>query len=536
MQAPQVEPQENCEEYCQRAHGLLLPLVPEPLRRNELIWAAWDQQRGYPERYRAQHQFPGDQYRFQPNVCHFAEHTAATRDGEITHGIEELKTLCRNLNLRIRDVDAFPALIDRHTVDRPSSSDPEPQVLGYAGPFRLGMIGREEPRFAIFGDEHYKLEKLPEISRKPRRSVELIRFRSGGRSYFDPIACLGAESPRLPMPPAFYSTQAQLLEENAELCRYSITAPAASAASVAGGSNTYIPAEDNLRQTYAADSSPPLEVQLPPENPAETTMLAEDDVRQLIDAILSTPQMAFLTQLMQQQQGGGMPTAGGMPDGEPSGATPATITPSSPGPSAPPPASAPSASVPPATEKPAMSDSAPPPAREENYSSHQERQYMAQHRYGQDREVIERYNVLATAHNELIRSHGTLKEQVAQLQRERSDAQRRERLQQLVSRYPGFVDLEEEIPVTLYSAGASMSDSDFEKHVMQIEKYAAKAAPTPMVPRGDLPEGVSETTRERYAAEVASEVVRRCTALVSQGKVAHYDQVEQEVIRERFGK
>jgi hypothetical protein len=57
-----------------------------------------------------------------------------------------------------------------------------------------------------------------------------------------------------------------------------------------------------------------------------------------------------------------------------------------------------------------------------------------------------------------------------------------------------------------------------------------------MVPRGDLPEGFSESTRERYAAEVASEVVRRCTALVSQGKVAHYDQVEQEVIRERFGK
>lgn len=526
MQAPQVEPDESCEEYCHRAHGILLPMVPEPQLRNELIWSAWDQQRGHPERYRAQHQFPGDQYRFQPDVCHFAEHTAATRDGEITHGIEELKTLCRNLNLRIRDVDAFPALIDRHTVDRPSSSDPEPQVLGYAGPFRLGMIGREEPRFAIFGDEHYKIEKLPEISRKPRRSVELIRFRSGGRSYFDPIACLGAESPRLPMPPAFYSARTEVLEENAELCRYSIASPM-----VAGATNTYIPGEDTPQQNYAAEQSPDLHLQSPPEDPAETTMLAEDDVRQLIDAILSTPQMAFLTQLMQQQQGGGMPPAAGMPGGDTSAASPATITPSSPGPSAPPPASSP-----PATEKPAMSDSAPPPAHEENYSSHQERQYMAQHRYGQDREVIERYNVLATAHNELIRSHGTLKEQVAQLQRERSDAQRRERLQQLVSRYPGFVDLEEEVPVTLYSAGSSMSDSDFEKHVTQIEKYAAKAAPTPMVPRGDLPEGFSESTRERYAAEVASEVVRRCTALVSQGKVAHYDQVEQEVIRERFGK
>jgi hypothetical protein len=56
-----------------------------------------------------------------------------------------------------------------------------------------------------------------------------------------------------------------------------------------------------------------------------------------------------------------------------------------------------------------------------------------------------------------------------------------------------------------------------------------------MVPRGDAPVNVSDATRERYAAEVATEVVRRCTAMVNQGKVALYDDVEQEVIRERFG-
>ena len=512
MTAPAVLPNETCEDYCERAHRYLLPTIAEPAHRNEVIWSAWDASRGNSERYRARSHFDEQNYSFQPNVCHFAEHTATTRDGEVRHGVQELKSLCQNLNLRIRDVDAFPALIDRHTVDRPSAHDPEPIVLGYAGPFRLGMIGREEPRFAIFGDEHYKLNKLPDIASKPRRSVELIRFRSGGRSYFDPIACLGAESPRLPMPPAFYSAHGTVLEENAELCRYSIASPV-----YAGATNSFIPVGDDDRLNYAADESPQLEIEQAPSDHSETTMLAEDDVRQLIDAILSTPQMAFITQLMQQQQGGGMqPGAGAAP-----GASPA---PSS-SPSSPPPS------------KPAMGDSGPgdnDPSHDP-YSSHGDRQYMTQHRYGQDREVIQRYNALATAHNELIRSHGSLKEQVLQLQRERSDAQRRSRLQELESRFPGFVDLEEELPVTLYSAGSTMSDSDFEKHLTQIEKYAAKASPAPMVPRGDAPVSVSDATRERYAAEVANEVVRRCTAMVNQGKVAIYDDVEQEVIRERFG-
>jgi hypothetical protein len=68
-------------------------------------------------------------------------------------------------------------------------------VLGWAGNYRLGLIGRKNPRWAIFQDEYHPPETAPLLDRKPQRSVELWNF-PDGRSYINPVAALSSEAPR----------------------------------------------------------------------------------------------------------------------------------------------------------------------------------------------------------------------------------------------------------------------------------------------------------------------------------------------------
>jgi len=200
---PKPTSTESMEDFVVRAHQELMSAVPEPMERNMLVWQQWRTYRGAtPEEQVAQRLFTRDRYDMRPNVCVFAEHSAVDSEGQPReYDLAEMIRVTRGNNARILDVDAFSPICDGHTTPPEEPIQRDPEVLGYAGPFRLGMIGRTKPRWAVFGDEWHRKDKIEKLDAKPRRSVELWTFRTDrDKMYFDPIAALGAETPRLPLP------------------------------------------------------------------------------------------------------------------------------------------------------------------------------------------------------------------------------------------------------------------------------------------------------------------------------------------------
>lgn len=494
-QVPVPNPSESCEDFCVRAHKALMPTVPSAGDRNQMVWNAWDLSNGSiaRERYRAQERFAG--YRTIPNVCHFAEHTTGTKSGVMTIGASDIGGICANMNRRISDVGLYPPLIDRHTTDNPN--DHRRGILGYAGVYRVGMIGEgDKQRFAIFGDEFHKPEHLQELNDKPRRSVELMRYKDSTRNFFDPIACLGAESPRIEIPPAYYSVEHD--ESGVEVVRYSVSVPV-----YAGSSNTFIPSFGHEEKERLQAINEP--------NTEKTNMLDQNDLGQVVDAVKNAlqPYLQYLDTVMQGSAGG---QPGEVPGGIPGAApqAPATI-----------PAGPPTPAVPKPPEQ----------------FSHQQQPVRYAVSDEDDEMEKERYAALEEQCASLIAECGQLRTRLGALETERADAIRSHRLHSLCSRFEGVVDFDEEAGKVLYSHGAELDDDEFEERLEMIERYASLAVP----PEGMIPEGVAEDdaedkpiARERYSARVQNEVVRRVTEATSHGKHLDYNSVENEVCKE-FG-
>lgn len=553
-QAPLPIQGESCEAFCIRAHRQMMATEPSAAARNRLVWDAWDMMHPTPEKYAATEKFAA--YRHVPAVCHFAEHTINTRGGPFTVGPGELTSICQNLNRRIREVGLYSALVDKHTGDKQAD---EPLVIGYAGCFRIGMIGDQEQKFAIFGDEYHKPKYQKIADEKPRRSVELMRYADSRRNFFDPIACLGADSPRLEIPPAYYGA---IEDEGVVVERYSIMAPASGGA-LPGGSNTYLPGE---REDYQADQS-----QQTIQTQGSTTMLSPEDVNQIISAIANAiePRLAALESFMKggQQpaaQPGALPGAQpgqlpGQPNGQPNAASPAgdPAAGGSPAPAGDPLSLAGGAS--PTAQRdqyalPALAAAAVPAlagaagaaagkmmggSGKQDYSANSDPEHLNDDLpEGGDIVTTEKYSQefvdqLIHNHEQLIAETGQLRATVGKLLHERTDAQRAYRLQQLAQKYSAIeANLDEEMERVLYSAGAKMTDEEFDAHCATIERYAAQASPPrEMIPEGQIPG--DSPAKELYSQEFNDEVVRRCSRMLASGKVASYDQVANELAKER---
>lgn len=505
-QVPTPQPSESFEDYCIRGHKSLMQSVPNASDRNQMVWNSWEMSNPSTVRYKAQSIF--NNYRLLPNVCHFAEHSTNTKTGLMQVGVAELRDICKNMNRRINEANLYPPLINRHTQDGPMAHLAEPQIIGYSANYRLGMIGDKDQRFAIFGDEFHNPQHLQEVRSKPRRSVELIRNRDMSKSYFDPIACLGAESPRIEIPPAYYSAG----NDDAEVVRYSVSAPV-----YAGASNTFIPNFDDAEKSRNQA--------VPQESPK---MLSPEDVTQLVDAVKSAlgPDLEFL-QTLRSQQSGGMQQQPQPGMEQPQMADP-NATPAAP--------AAPAAPSP----TPAQGDElkygggmggmmpAPMQFSQHKYSESESdsedstvERYAALEEYCED--LKEKYSALAA-------THGQTNQRLATLERERSDAIRSHKIYSLAQQYPGMVDFDEEADKVLYSAGSEMDDEEFEAYCDTIERFAARTAPPEhMVPDGDT--GENETpSKERYSARVQNEVVRRITSAVQRGEALDYSEVENQVM------
>lgn len=181
-----------------------------------------------------------------------------------------LQRICDRCNERIEDTGDHAVLIVRHNDD---SGEYEPPVVGYAGPFRMGMVGRKDPKHAILADFRVYKEDAERVKRYPRVSVEYMaskRDPKGG--YFDSIALLGSEAPELDLGIRYSARHAG--RDLVRACYSSVRINYQAAAP--GGANVFVPGGtaivDDDEQTTPYQKGSPMP-------------LSPEDLNQIVDAL-----------------------------------------------------------------------------------------------------------------------------------------------------------------------------------------------------------------------------------------------------------
>lgn len=276
--------------------------------------------------------FPPDEFHTIANVPVFAEHETTARDGRrLRFGPAELQAVCDRCNQRIRDTGDYAALVLGHTSAPDDPHQKEPELVGFAGPFKLGTLGQSggKQRTAILADFHFFRSDLEKAKKYPRRSPELWLEDRYEEMFLDPIALLGAEAPRLDMGLLYSAMYHGRLRE-----RYTAVAPAAG--------NVAIRDDDFQREPYQQEEP--------------SAMLGPDDIRQIVQALESLDWVQGVKQLLAEQSGNNATVGGEM--GPPAGPA-APPMPPAPMPPAPPNAAPPGA--PPTAEPPAGPPAGPTP-------------------------------------------------------------------------------------------------------------------------------------------------------------------------------
>ena len=518
-QNPVVVPDsdESQEHFIIRAHDALKDHLTDVDDRNREIWDLWNEYRGGTLADERAGKAFGDASRYMnvPGQAVFVEHDTIKSTGEpISFKLKELCEILRTCNRRIADRDLFAAISLNHTSSNPEGPDPE--VLGYAGPYRLGQVGNVKPKWAIFADEHWYTENQERLKKMPRRSPELITYPHNGQRFFDPIAALGSKSPRLHMPVRYSSFTN---DEGVECERYESGA----AGSYPGGSNTYIKGSPDLKVKQ------PLNEQY--ENKEEPMQGSNEMIAQLVEAFAQTPEIQFIRSLMQEKKNSEREDLMaeedmGMPEDEEMGMEEETEDLALEGE---------------AGDEEAVSSS----MEEDQYCSMKEKEMPEKFGVdddddlddlkdlkldsGEEKEMsqnysadksgasVERYEALQNSHNALVERYGALNKEMQHIKKERTDLARTQSLTELANKYPGVVDIKEEKEAMLFSAGSEVSDSEFNKHVATIERYAARTyVPTADIPNGSLPN--MQPQADRYSADTCSKAVEIHSQAVNRGE------------------
>jgi len=195
---------ETQTQFFLRAMRAVRRQVPSINRRTLAVLALWSASPNARELHeKALAQFPPKTFVAAGPRCVFIEHTVAASDHdsqpEIRYGRKELQQLVDWANYRIRNAGNFAAISDGHTPSQAEKAKgvPDPEVLGYAGPFYLGLFGDVDPRWAIYADEWVYQQDLPRFLKRQRRSPEVWANEPMASRTIDPIAALGAATPRL---------------------------------------------------------------------------------------------------------------------------------------------------------------------------------------------------------------------------------------------------------------------------------------------------------------------------------------------------
>ena len=272
-------PGEDQPAFAIRFHESMRRVIPETESRQLACMEAWDDHDGL--RQLSDAKFPVETYQKHGLVCEFKEHVAQNKDKSSSHyGRDELAAMVRNMNRRIEETDNYGTLTDGHR-DR---LNPKPEVLGYRGPFYLGQLGRQTPRWAIFSVEHYTAANSLVVRARPTRSAEVWRAPQIKDRLIDPCAALGNETPRLDLGMETYAR-----DGDDEFERYSTAA-------MPGACSAFVPTD---KFATPNDEEPTMEGQ----NEALSPELVRQVSQIIQDVFLDTPQWGFLTNLMQGGEG-----------------------------------------------------------------------------------------------------------------------------------------------------------------------------------------------------------------------------------------
>ena len=297
---------ESQSSFFRRAMRALRKQIPSINRRTVEVLRLWcDSANDRDLRDKAAAQFPPDQFQGFAPRCLFVEHTIpASSDGstsELHYGRDELQQMVDWANFRIRNADAFSVLADGHTPtpEELTQGRAMPEVLGYVGPFYLGQFGDVNPRWAIYAEEWVHRADLPQYERRQRRSPEVWIGEPIERRTMDPVAALGAETPRLDCGMNSYSRAG----DGQTVMSYSAMTVDAGAVRLANQARTVLsPVSDGVSGTHhtAGEFAMPLtasdsNVGLPAAISIEPRML-EATVLKTVTALLPT-----IVQTVQQQ-------------------------------------------------------------------------------------------------------------------------------------------------------------------------------------------------------------------------------------------
>ena len=287
MNHPVPKDGESQPDFAIRFHQSTMADIPNTAERNRQCFEAWRSHVGdEPEVAEARRYHKESEFLERRDIPVFEEHeipARKTRDGRVIPAVKydrkALASICKNMNEQIADVGKFCPITNGHTSD--NRTDPEPEVLGYTGAYRLGMIGNRKPRYAIFADEYHRKDRDELLKGRRGRSVEVLPLPDVHKRSFYPIAALGADEPRLNLPPARYFNRPSEHGEDVEVERYMMVAP--------GGNGTFVPGDD--RDKYGDD-----EAELP-----------SSLIKSIMEAFLNSAIGQYITQKMEEDGKAGSP-------------------------------------------------------------------------------------------------------------------------------------------------------------------------------------------------------------------------------------
>lgn len=208
-------PGESQSDFAIRFHSAMAGRIPSAAERTAACLDAWRKSENHLSLAKVFNgRFPVSQYRRVRSVNSFEEHEVPeTRNdkGEIVeearkYSRSELAAMVDGMNSRIIDHEHFAPLSKGHTqIDDNGEMLNDPEVLGFCGPYYLGMVGETNPRWGIFQDEAHYLDAVPQLDKRRGRSPEVWPYKDPGSRFFHPVAALAAEMPRLNLTPAKYS-------------------------------------------------------------------------------------------------------------------------------------------------------------------------------------------------------------------------------------------------------------------------------------------------------------------------------------------
>ena len=218
-------------------------------------------------------------YEIFRNIPVFDEHVG---DDGVNYDKRRLQCIADNNNRRIDDTGDWCPLVPGHTPDEPGQEQPE--IIGYAGPFKVAVIGNVDPRHCIFADFRVHRDHAETFRKNPRRSVELWPEENPDDRFFDPIAILGAETPKRPLGMTRYKASASTRKR----IRYEMGADVTPVEG--GGHNTYIPGTSGKKkknpQTFNHEGTN-MEMALTPEFMAQFMEAVSPVFQAMIDDTVS---------------------------------------------------------------------------------------------------------------------------------------------------------------------------------------------------------------------------------------------------------